>query len=180
MTQEIWKDIKEYEGLYQVSNLGRVRSCKREIKMRNQFTGIEYYLNPWTDNKGYKRADLMKNGKKKSKQVHRLVAEAFIENPYNKPQVNHIDGNPKNNNVSNLEWNTAKENSQHAIRTGLKVRTRAIPVIQLSKEGDFIKTWKSIALAQKQLNITNGKISECCKGKRKTTGGYKWKYAKEE
>lgn len=116
--KEEWKDIKNYEGLYQISNLGRVKSLVGWNGKR--YISRERVLEPTKRNDKrttYQRAivSLTKDGKKKDYRVHRLVAEAFIPNPQNKPQVNHIDGNPLNNNVSNLEWVTDKENKLHAI-----------------------------------------------------------------
>lgn len=112
--------------------------------------------------------------------MHRLVAEAFIQNPNNLPQVNHIDGNKKNNCVSNLEFCTHKENVQHGWAIGLygenafKQRKK---IIQYSLNGDFIKEWESINKAGSQLNIFSQNIHKCCNGKRKKAGGYKWSYA---
>lgn len=120
--KELWKDIKEYEGCYQVSNLGRIKSLDR---MTNNQYG-EYFMkgrilkNSIIKDKGYCRVSLNNGNGKISKRVHRLVAEAFIPNPENKPEVNHKDGNKLNNCVSNLEWCTNKENIEHSIRTGLK------------------------------------------------------------
>ena len=107
---EEWRDVAGYEGFYQVSDLGRVRS------FHNQYGRI---LKPVVTQKGYAQATLIKNGKTRSRPIHILVARAFIANPENKPQVNHIDGNPLNCRVDNLEWVTPKENIQHAYRTGL-------------------------------------------------------------
>ena len=118
--KEVWKDINGYEGYYQVSNLGRIKSLDR---MTNNQYG-EYFMkgrilkNSTIKDKGYCRVSLNNGNGKISKRVHRLVAEAFILNPKNKPEVNHKDGNKLNNCVSNLEWCTNKENIEHSIRTG--------------------------------------------------------------
>lgn len=124
MNNEIWKDIKGYEGLYQVSNLGNVKSIPRIID--SQFKGkpikrevYEKVLKKSLTRFGYEYVCLSKNGKTKKHKVHRLVGEHFIPNIENKKTINHIDGNKQNNRVDNLEWATYKENQQHAIRTGL-------------------------------------------------------------
>ena len=126
---EIWKDIKGYEGLYQVSNRGRVR----RIFFINNVTEKEKIkvLTPLKHNRGYLSVSLCKNGKQKMRLIHRLVAQAFIENKFNKKEINHINGNKKDNRVENLEWVTSKENTKHAIENGLKVR---------GEKGTFIKT----------------------------------------
>ena len=105
---ETWKDIEDFEGKYQVSNFGRVRNSRNQIMKQ-----AKHY-------KGYLIIQLYKHGKPKTKAIHRLVANAFINNPKNKPQINHKDGNKQNNNVSNLEWCTQSENNLHAYKTGLK------------------------------------------------------------
>lgn len=112
--KEIWKDIKNYEGLYQVSNLGKVRSLYKWDINKKQYIKENKILKLNTRN-NYYIVQLTKNKKRKSKQVHRLVAEAFILNPKNKPFINHIDFNTKNNNINNLEWCTQKENVNHSI-----------------------------------------------------------------
>ena len=119
--KEIWKDIKGYEGLYQISNIGRVKSLDRIVKSRYDSTSLfkERLLTPQRDTRGYKHVSLRKEGKSKHKRVHRLIALAFIPNPENKPEVNHIDGNKMNNGIDNLEWSTHSENIQHAYQTGL-------------------------------------------------------------
>lgn len=116
--EEIWKDIEGYEGIYQVSNLGRIKSFIG-------YNGHEYVdrvkiLKQSNTTTGYKKVELTKNKLKKSHKVHRLVAFAFIPNPNHKPNINHKDGNPVNNKVENLEWCTQKENVQHAVDTGLR------------------------------------------------------------
>ena len=109
--EEVWKDIKEYEEIYQVSTLGNIYSVRRGRELKQMIHMHNYLL-----------VDLYNGGKKtrKMKRVHRLVAEAFIPNPLNKREVNHIDGDKRNNNVDNLEWATSSENKYHAYRTGLK------------------------------------------------------------
>ena len=117
--EEIWKDIEGYEGIYQVSNIGRVKRlkgfCRKEEKI------ISFYLN-----KGYRAVNLYRNNKLKAMPIHRLVALSFIENTHNKPQVNHIDGVKINNCVENLEWNTRSENIKHAYEIGLNKTTKLI------------------------------------------------------
>ena len=123
--EEEWRDVGCYEGIYMVSNLGRIKSLVGYNG--HQYIKREKILNPYKQegSKNYYRAvvKLNKNGKGKDFKVHRLVAEAFIPNPENKEEVNHLDGNPLNNIVSNLEWCTHQENITHSMDTGLKVNT---------------------------------------------------------
>jgi len=127
--KEIWKDIKEYKGIYQISNLGKVRSLDRYNYSNTNNQYIEYQskrllkgtiLKPYDNGNGYKQVSLLKNQKRKVYYIHRLVAEYFLSNPNNLPEINHIDGNKQNNCVDNLEWCTRVENLNHAIKTGLK------------------------------------------------------------
>ena len=118
---EIWKPVKGYEGLYEVSNTGKIKSLEKFVdsgKCHRLFK--EHLLKYGIDNKGYLRTNLAKCGINKTVKVHRIVAEAFILNPDNKPQVNHIDGDKQNNNVNNLEWVNQSENMKHAYINGLK------------------------------------------------------------
>ena len=110
--QEIWKDIKGYEGLYQASNFGRIKRLEALLpdKNGNKHYNPEKILVPWKHKSGYQLVGLNKYGHRKARLVHRIVAEAFIKNPDNKPQINHKDGNKNNNCVSNLEWSTNSEN----------------------------------------------------------------------
>lgn len=175
--QEVWKDIKGYEGLYQVSNLGRVKSLTRKG------VPFERYLKPYINKRnGYVYCYLTIKEKEKNLRLHRLVAEAFIPNPENKPEVNHEDGNKENCCVSNLYWTTRSENQKHAYKTGLQKHKRgnnsklAKKVIQHDKDGNLIKEWESIIDVERTLGIYGSNISKCCKGKHKTAGGYIWRY----
>lgn len=143
--KEIWKDIPGYEGLYQVSNLGRVKRLeyKRENNLiKTMSTFKEHILKPAKQTSGYMYIVLCKNNKTKGFRVHRLVAEAFISNPYNLPQVNHIDANKSNNNVNNLEWCSRSENMQHAYSHNL---------INQSTEKKRISQLKNIKIARECL-----------------------------
>ena len=175
MEKEIWKDIKDYEEMYQISDLGRVKSLARIIKHQNRHYRKDKILKTSIDNHGYLQVTLCKNGKVKRFHVHRLVAQAFIPNPENKPQVNHIDGNKLNNNINNLEWNTAGENTYHAYKNDL-IKHYNRKINQYDLDGNFIKTWDSAKDIEIKINIHKSAICNCCKNKRKTAGGYIWKY----
>jgi hypothetical protein len=119
--KEVWKDIVGYEGSYQISNKGRVKSLKRIIYrsdgVKQSYGGL--LKTQYKSKRGYMISSLCKNGKSQKSKIHRLIAIHFIPNPDNKPKINHIDGNKLNNNLDNLEWCTDMENSQHAWKTGL-------------------------------------------------------------
>lgn len=172
---EIWKDIKGYEGKYQVSNLGNVKSLNYNRTKKEHLLGL-YSC------RGYLQVVLSKNCICKKFLVHRLVAEAFIENPDNLPQVNHIDENKLNNRVDNLEWCGAKYNTNFGTRLQRIMFTRIVnngkkapkKIDQYSLDGKFIKTWNSGAeLAKNGFNRAN--IWKCCNGLLKTSKGYIWK-----
>lgn len=126
---------------------------------------------------------LSNNGKHKNYKVHRLVAEAFILNPNNKLEINHINGDKSNNIVTNLEWCTSSENTIHSYKTGLqkikygKEHHSAILISQYNLKGIFIKDYKGVCTAARELNINPGGISNCLNGRNKTSGGFIWKYA---
>lgn len=175
---EIWKDIKGYEGYYKVSTLGNIKRVVSKNRPKELIRKIVYKKN------GYATVLLSVKQKVKLIHVHRAVANSFIPNPENKPQVNHKDLNKKNNNISNLEWMTNLENMQHVnsikkwsnnARSG-KENARSIPVIQLSIDGIKIKEWVNMSQAALALGIGNGDICNVCKGNRKSAGGYKWEY----
>lgn len=174
--KEIWKDIKGYEGYYQVSNIGRVRSLDRTVihKFNNKFyKGIILKQSCVP----YLRVHLSVKNKKETPTVHRLVAITFIDNLENKPCVNHIDGNKLNNSMENLEWVTCKENSVHAkVNNLLSVK----PVIMLSKDNKHLLKFSSIEEASNITGYNKGHICNCCSGVRKTHGGYKWEYLKKD
>ena len=224
--EEIWKDVQGYEGRYQVSNLGRVRSLRNKCtKDRVMSLGHK---------QGYSIIHIRVNGKRKMLLVHRLVAKAFIPNPENKPQIDHINGIRDDNRVENLRWCTPIENMNNPItiqrmkkslsgenhpmygkhltkesrekisiaRKGRycgeenpffgqkhtdetkkiisqkKIARGGIPIIQMTKDGQFIKSWEHSVSAAKNLGISASSIRECCKGIRKSIGGYIWKYNK--
>lgn len=189
---EIWKDVRGYEDLYQVSNLGNLKSLDRIINLtgKNQFKSftaqklikgqkIKKCINKYN----YFQVVLYKNGEKENKLIHQLVAQAFIPNPDNKPTVNHIDGNKLNNCVDNLEWATNKEQTQHAIQ---KLGFRSVISKQCRdkqkelhqrkvKRSDGIM-FNSIKEASMGDDNLRRHISEVCLGKRKHAGGYSWEY----
>ena len=169
--KEVWKDIKGYEGLYQVSNMGKIKSLK--FSHGNK----EKILKGNKEKFGYLVVTLYKNKGRKNFKIHRLVAETFIPNPKNLPQVNHIDGNKQNNRIDNLEWCTAKENTNHAHKTGLANNDNSkIKVKQYDLNGNFIREWDSITDIEKSLNIDKSSVVKVCKHKRNQAGGYVWKY----
>ena len=177
--EKIWRDIAGYEGLYQVSNMGRVKSLERIITRKNgrKQTIRERILKPKTKRTGYLQVGLFNGrGKEKKFLVHRLVCGAFHENPENKPCVNHIDENKANNEANNLEWCTYKENNNHGTRTA---RTSK-PVGQYSIDGNLIKVWQSTREVERQLCFDHSTVSKAAQGKYKTAYGYVWKYIDEE
>lgn len=184
MLEEVWKDIPNYEGLYQISNYGRVKSLERKIEHKTTYGGYYHVrgkiLKPKIEKDGYFRIGLKKNGIKKFYRLNRLVAQVFIPNPNNYEVVNHKDENKLNNCIDNLEWCTQKYN----INYGSGIRKRAnkikIKINQYSLENKYIKTWDSIIEASSSIKGLSTNIVKCCKGKQKTVYGYKWKYVDEE
>lgn len=160
---EIWKDIRGYEGLYQVSNMGRIKGKNKVL-----------HLN--TNTCGYKHVTLSKGNVKKTALVHRLVASAFIDNPLNKPQINHRDGNKNNNTAINLEWETQADNNRHAVKTNLR-KTKKI--VLLDGEGKAVKVFNNRMEVNEYLgrSVCQDLITRCCNGNRKTAYGYVWRYA---
>lgn len=167
---EIWKDIEGYEEKYQVSNLGRVKSLSRKVQFGNTFRITpEKFLKYCDNGKGYQYVCLGK-GVENRRYIHRLVAEAFIPNPLNLPEVNHKDCNPRNCIEENLEWCDAKYNNNY----GNHNEKHSKPVDQYTPDGILVKTWKSIKEAESHIHRKH--IWDCCVGKREKCGGYIWKY----
>lgn len=174
---EIWKDVVGYEGMYQVSNLGNVKSITRNVPWRYGIkTVVGREMTKHTDKKGYLVVALSKNNIRKTKKIHRLVADAFIPNKNNLPFINHKDECKKNNHVNNLEWCNKQYNNTYGSRVERAKQKLIKTVLQYDRSGFFIREWGSLTEASSTLHIHNGSISECCKGKRKTAGGYVWKY----
>ena len=179
----IFYPIKGYEGLYSISKEGIVRS-EQKMKGRTYDNFVpQKELKQKITNTGRASVGLLIGGKKTYYFVHRLVAIQFIPNLENKPQINHIDGNPLNNKVENLEWCTAKENCQHAVRTGLtkgvkgKDRWQSKPILKINLQGKLVKKYESISLACLEGGYSKGNVIKCCKGVAETAYGFKWEYA---
>ena len=167
---EIWKDIKGYEGLYQVSNLGRVKSLDYNRM------GVERLLVCRKNMMGYLQVVLCKDSKHKHHQVHRLVAQAFIPNPYGLPQVNHKDECKTNNVETNLEWCNAKYNCNFGTRNERRAKAQSKAVYQYAKDGSLVKSYSSAREAERRTGYDNGNIVKCCNGKYKQAYGYLLSY----
>jgi hypothetical protein len=173
---EEWKDVKGYEGYYKVSNYGNVMSIERVI---DKFHHVkEKKMKPFINN-GYYKVSLFCDKKRKDMFIHRLVAQAFLNNFGDLPFVNHIDGNKLNNNVANLEWCTASENIKHAYKFGMLKGTNK-PILQYDLNGNFIKKWNSAKEVERELGFKSYNICKCLKNKCKKSYNYIWKYEKEE
>ena len=174
---EIWKPTK-YKG-YEVSNLGNVRSIDRVTRHKDgkETTHRSRILKQGTSPKGYKKVYPTVDGKKFSDQVHRLVAEAFIPNPDNKPQVNHINGIKDDNRAENLEWVTNLENHMHKLENGLYPDSH-LPkrVGQYTMDDDLVRVYSSIYEAAKSVGTTQYNVSRAVNGIRKSCKGFVWKY----
>lgn len=174
-TEEIWKDIKGYDGLYQVSSFGRVKRIDKEIIVITPHKGT--FIKTWKGkilkpiNGIYLSVDLCKKNQTKRRNIHRLVAETFIPNIKNKPQVNHIDGNKHNNNVSNLEWVSSSENGIHAYKVLKRIPPRNAPIICIETG----KKYNKMLDAYKETGILITSICNNLAGRSKHAGGFHWK-----
>ena len=173
----VWKPVVGYEGIYEVSNMGDLKSLCRKGRVK------QLILKPYYTRKGYLRCILRKDGKPKQKLVHRLVAESFIDNPLNKTQVNHIDEVKDNNAASNLEWCTNQENCNHGTSTERQRQkvingNGSIKVAQYDLENNLIKVWPSMSEAGRN-GFNQQCISFCCSGIQKTHNNSIWIKLKE-
>lgn len=167
---EIWKDIQGYEGSYQVSNLGRVKSIERVTKEGNHRSEKQMKLQK--TKRGYLTVILTKDGNPKIHLVHRLVGIAFIPNPTGKEQINHINEQKEDNRVENLEWSTAKENMNWGTAIDRRSKKLRKPVICI----ELGMLFDGLPEAEKQTGAKRSNICKCLKGIRETAGGYHWKY----
>lgn len=177
-----WREIEGYEGYYEVSDTGEVRSVDRAVpdkklgtkRLKGKAMKLSESKDKKRDGQGYLVVNLRKNHTSTVVQVHRLVAFAFIANPNNLPTVNHKDGNKHNNVVDNLEWATYAENNIHALKSELR-HPRRCDIAMVDSDGVIINEFKSVSEASRETGIGRGVISHCVNGRIRTAGGFVWK-----
>lgn len=168
--------ITGYEGRYEVSNMGEVKSLTRRVRVLNGTRVLSgRILKPGINNVGYKYVNLFYDCRSTSVTVHRLVAKAFIPNEKNKPCIDHINGDRLDNRIENLRWCTYKENQNFEIAR-LRKRGQMTKVEQRTMNDEYIKTFDSIAMAEEETGASHSNICACCNGRRNYAGGYKWNY----
>ena len=183
---EVWKQVSDFEGLYEVSNEGRIR----KVRFINNHVDKEkvFLVTPQDNGRGYLKVSLYKNGQQTQRLVHRVVADAFLDRDPNRDFVNHIDGNKRNNRADNLEWCTRSENMLHAYKSGLLVPAakgrfgkdsrKAKKVEMLDDSGNVLMTFGSMIDGARFFGKSCcGEISSCCNGHRKKAHGYRWRIA---
>jgi len=188
---EIWVSVREYPN-YMVSNIGRVKKLqttvfrKSNLREPHLVTKKEFISEQKPNYKGYLKVSMDDGIKRKMASAHRLVALAFIPNPENKKEVNHINGIKSNNRVENLEWMTCKENIRHAFKHKLRLppalgkfgkdNSHSIPIYQLNMDGSFVKEWYSARDAARELKISPSGIGHACRGDKPQASGFKWSF----
>lgn len=182
--QEVWKDIEGYEGLYQISNCGRVKS----LNYRRH--GYPQILVPKENNSGRLWIELARDREKRCFLIHRLVAQAFIPNPNGYAEINHKDENPHNNVADNLEWCNRQYNVSYYYQRHPNGPTKCcserygnrkkLPIEQRSADGVVVRIWKNSREIFLETGMSDWSISECCRGNRNTAYGYYWQYANED
>lgn len=170
--EEEWKDIANFEGLYQVSNLGRVKSLPKVGS--GGHNGV--ILSPSKDKDGYLLVYLYASRKRVACKVHRLVAKAFIPNPYSFPQVNHKDEVKDNNCFTNLEWCSSSYNNSYGKGSINRANSKRVPILQLDMNDNIIREFNSAKEVESTLGFNSSNITNCCRGKYKSMYKYKWKY----
>lgn len=171
---EIWKDIEGYNGFYEISNLG---NCKTHYAIGSgKYTKEGRLLKPVKCSNGYSEYQLRINGERRCCLAHRLVAEAFIDNPMNKPEVNHKDEDIRNNYADNLEWVTSKENANYGTRNERSAIPKRIKVVKLDSNLNLLQTYNSLEQAGNDNNVGSECITRVCKGKQHYSNGFKWMY----
>lgn len=175
--KEVWKDIEGYEGIYQISNLGRVKSLSKVRKSgaSKSYCTKEIIKKPYDNGNGYKYISLHKNKIRESFKIHRLVATHFISNPNNYPVVNHKDEDRSNNVINNLEWCTQKYNVNYGNGLEKMSSKRRRVVCQYTKDNILVKEWEC-AFRCSEFGYNPSNILLCCKGIRNTHKGFKWSY----
>lgn len=181
--EEIWKDIPNYEGLYQASNLGRIRSLLREWKQKH-YSGINSHYKKEgkimklreRNGNGYLYVALTKNKKQKKYLVHRIIAKTFLKRKESENYINHLDCNKKNNRIDNLEWCTQSHNIKYAYDNKTKIPPHMRKIKRMDLNNNYIDEFISIQEAGRQTKIKASNIGKCCRGKRNHAGGYKWQY----
>lgn len=173
---EFWKSIEGYEGFYEVSSQGRVRSVDRYVTCGKSTLHLKAKVKKITVRKGYCVVTLNKDGEFKTYYVHRLVATAFLGHPNEKQDVNHKDENKLNNNVNNLEWCSRLYNINYGTRTTRQIKTQSIPVAMLNDKGEIVKIFPSLS-STKSEGYNPSNIKYTCDGKFKKMYGYRWQWA---
>jgi len=181
MVEETWKDVVGYEGLYQVSDLGRIKSICSHVRLQNGelMKKKPHILKP-QERCGYKCVNLFKDGCSRTINIHRLVAEVFLPNPHKYSVINHKDENKSNNSLSNLEWCTHAYNLNYGTAPRRRSISQGKAVLQLDKSGVFIKRHLTLMDAYRDTGINFQNISLCCNNKRKIAGGYCWKFEQQQ